>query len=142
MKKILVIIGCILLLVLGVYIWVLYPFSFFEARAALGEKKIVEINDRKVAYYVRGNGPRVLLSASLGREASDFNELVKDLNDAGFRTVCVESPGIGDTETLEKPTSLYEIAKDIKGVADHDIAKTGNVDNIALVGHAFGNRVM
>jgi len=142
MKKTLVIIGCILLLPLGEYIWILYPFSLLDARSAIGEKELVDIESRKVAYYVRGNGPRVLLAASLGREASDFNELVRDLNTAGFRTVSVAAPGIGDTDILEKPTSLYKIAKDIKSVADQDIAKTGNRETVALIGHAFGNRVM
>lgn len=142
MKKTLMYVGCILLLILAGYCWLLYPFSLMSARSAIGEKNMVTVGERQVAYYSNGKGPRVILAASLGREASDFNELVQDLNSAGFRTVSVEAPGIGDTDILEKPTSLYEIAKDIKAVADQDIAKTGNQDTIALIGHAFGNRVM
>ena len=142
MKKIMKYVGIIFLLALAGYSWLLYPFSLMSARSAVGEKDKVVVADRQIAYYSSGNGPRVILAASLAREASDFNELVQDLNNAGFRTVVVEAPGIGDSDILEKPTSLYEIAKDIKAVADDDVAKTGNEVTIALIGHAFGNRVM
>ena len=142
MKKIFAAIVCVLILALGIYAWILYPFSLLKARSAIGNRYLADVEGRQVAYYSSGDGPRVLLSASLGREASDFNELVRDLNNAGYRTVSVEAPGIGDTDILEKPTSLYQIAKDIKAVADQDIAETGNRETIALIGHAFGNRVM
>ena len=125
-----------------VYAWLLYPFSFLTARDAIGAENIATLNDRQVAYYVSGQGPRIVLAASLAREASDFNELVQDLNRVGYRTVCVEAPGIGATSEIEKPTSLYTIAGDINAAIDRDIKETGNTSTVALIGHAFGNRVM
>jgi len=134
--------GVLVFVALGIYVWLLYPFSLMEARPAIGEKKIAVSGNRAVIYYVRGEGPRILLAASLGREASDYNELTAELNSAGYRTISIEAPGIGGTDMLEKPTSLYEIAEDIKAVADQDISDTGKKETVALVGHAFGNRVM
>ncbi|MEM6723023.1 MAG: alpha/beta fold hydrolase [Bacteroidota bacterium] len=120
----------------------LYPFAFLTARPAVGKKNIAENGEREIAYYTSGEGPRVVLAASLGREASDFNELVNDLNQAGFRTITIEAPGIGDTDLLEKPISLYKMAEDVKSVTDRDIATTGDENTIALIGHAFGNRLV
>lgn len=64
------------------------------------------------------------------------------MNHAGFRTLTVEAPGIGGTDILEKPSSLYKIAEDIKAVSDQDNSATGNKYTIALIGHAFGNRLV
>ena len=65
MKKTLIVFGCIVLLVLAVYCWILYPFSLLSARAAIGEKGMATVGDRQVVYYSSGNGPRVILAASL-----------------------------------------------------------------------------
>ncbi len=142
MKKYLPIIALMLGGALCVYAWFLSPLSFTTARVAAGKMNVIKVGERRVAYYARGKGPRVILAASLAREASDFNELVMALNAAGYRTVCVEAPGIGATDLLPKPTSLYTIAKDVKAAADDDVAQTGSETTIALVGHAFGNRVV
>lgn len=75
-KKFWLIFITLLFSLLGIYIGLLYPFSFLTARSAIGEKQIVKIGEREVVYYANGKGPKVILVASLGREASDFNELV------------------------------------------------------------------
>lgn len=141
-KKIFITIATIVCLLLVIYIGLLYPFAFLSARLAIGDEQTIKNGEREVVYYSSGKGPRIVLAASLGREASDFNELVHDLNQAGYRTIAVEAPGIRGTDLLEKPTSLYEMAKDIKVVVDKDIADTGNENTLALIGHAFGNRLV
>ena len=141
-KKMLAVVLFVTIFSLGVYSFLLYPFAFLTARPAVGDKNIAKNGERKIEYYTKGEGPRVVLAASLGREASDFNELVKDLNQAGFRTITIEAPGIGDTDLLEKPINLYKMAEDIKAVTNRDIAITGNKNTTALIGHAFGNRLV
>ena len=79
--------GILIFIALGIYVFLLYPFSFMQARPATGEKRIVAAGNRTIAYYVSGTGQRILLAASLGREASDFNELIEALNSAGYRMV-------------------------------------------------------
>jgi len=128
---------------LAVYLGLLYPFAMLEARKPVGEtQSLVLANGNRMTWHVSGVGPRITLVASLGREASDFNELVSRLNRAGYRTVAVEAPGIGGSELLEKPISLYRLADDVAEIVHHDITETGNSETLLLIGHAFGNRVM
>jgi len=133
----------VLSIAMVIYIGLLYPFAMLEARKAVGETQSKLLaNGNRMTWHVSGTGPRITLVASLGREASDFNELVLSLNSAGYRTVAVEAPGIGGSELLEKPISLYRLADDVAQIIHQDIAATGNSETVLLIGHAFGNRVM
>lgn len=115
------------------------PFPDTEARPARGERLTAILDGDPITYYAEGSGPRVVLMASAGREASDFNELVGELINAGYRAVSVDAPGINGSAMLEDP-SLYNFATQIKAVIDVDTKAKGE-GPVFVIGHAFGNRV-
>ena len=53
--------------------------------------------------------------ASVGRPASDYNELVLSLSNMGFQTIAVEHRGIKNNKGLkEKNITLIDLASDLK----------------------------
>lgn len=109
------------------------------ARAPIGEYAIAEsVDGQSVAYYASGEGPRVVLLASLGRSISDFNELAQALNEAGYRTVAVESRGVGATPPGDEPYTLYDLGDDVEAALVADGAAPD--ERVHLIGHALGNR--
>ena len=113
------------------------PFPDSPARDAIGTEKSIDRDGRALAYYTSGTGRPVILLASAGREASDFNELAASLNEAGFRTIAVEAHGIRGSELPEGKFSLLDIAPDIEAVALEELKPQ---EQVAVIGHAFGNR--
>ena len=72
---------------------------------------------------------------------SDFNELVAALSDAGFRTLAVESRGIGQSAGGGPfaAGTLHELGQDVLIVLrDAGVPEDTPVD---VIGHDFGNRV-
>ena len=116
--------------------WV--PLPDTPARDTAGEMISVERDGRRLCYYVSGKGPPVILLASAGREVSDFNELVTTLNRAGYRTIAIEAPGIGNTPLPKGEPGLFDLADDVKVIARKELAAG---EKAAIIGHAFGNRV-
>lgn len=85
----------------------------------------------------------IVMIPSLGRSASDFNELAGQLAQAGYRSLLIEPRGMHDSTGL-KPSemTLFELAKDVKTIID--VERPGPVagePDIIVLGHAFGNRV-
>jgi len=115
--------------------------SIEEGRSAIGASKLAQRADARIEYHDRGQGEAVVLLASLARPASDFNELVSGLNAAGFRTLAIESRGIGwSTQAgLIGKWTFHDIAADIAVVLDD--AGLAAADRVHVVGHALGNRV-
>ena len=124
----------------GVFLMTRAPFPDTEARLAHGQQTTMARGDQMITYYTQGSGPRVVLMASAGREASDFNELVADLVKAGYRTVAIEAPGINGTSMLSDP-SLYSFATQVEAAIKNDTQAKGEGPAI-VIGHAFGNRVV
>ena len=122
----------------GIWLMTHSPFPSEPAREAIGQR----IQDQRMSqngtvYYFRGEGPRVVLSASAGRQASDFNELVLKLNEAGYKTITVEAPGID--QPLPKYLSLVNFASPLITASQHDMG-LDNRQPYVLIGHAYGNR--
>ncbi len=116
-----------------------------DARPALGQLHTVS-GVVPLQYYVQepaqatAQTETVVLVASLGRPASDFNELRSALAQAGYRTVAVESRGVTTWAGggLARYT-LQDLAGDIRtALADAGVPPQARVH---VVGHAFGNRV-
>lgn len=110
-------------------------------RAAIGEAKQADSAELGIEYYDAGAGDVVVLLASFARPASDFNELATALHGADFRTLAIESRGIGASEgggPRSRPT-LFDLAADVGAV----LRASGVADDtpVHVVGHAFGNRV-
>ena len=105
------------------------------ARPCEGEGRSIVRGGRRIGYFVRGAGPAVVLLPSLGREASDFNELTATL--AGDRrTIAIDPPGIGLSDLPTGPVSLFDLADDVAAVIQAEQAAPAIV-----IGHAFGNRL-
>jgi pimeloyl-ACP methyl ester carboxylesterase len=73
----------------------------------------------------------VVLLPSLGRPASDFDELCTLLRTAGFHTLSIDPP-----RSLPGEPTLHDLAQYV--IASIDIAE---IASFHLVGHAFGNRL-
>jgi pimeloyl-ACP methyl ester carboxylesterase len=87
-------------------------------------------------FLVDGQGPAILMIASLGRGASDFDDLSRRLVAAGFTTVRPEPRGIGKSAGPTNNITLHDLAADAAAVI-------GALDGkpVIVIGHAFGQRV-
>nr|WP_070961324.1 alpha/beta hydrolase [Hyphomonas sp. Mor2] len=120
------------------------PQPFEKAREAVGTASILPLapegSDREAAveYYeltaTESDLPTIVMFASAGREASDFNELAGALNAAGYPILMIEAPGIGRSVASSPAPNLYGLARDAHGVFE-------NRGPVIFIGHAFGNRV-
>tara|TARA_B110000438_G_scaffold250949_1_gene255086 strand:+ start:1154 stop:1588 length:435 start_codon:yes stop_codon:yes gene_type:complete len=72
----------------------------------------------------------------LGRGASDFDFLGKELAKNGFKVICPEPRGIGKSNSNFKKLTMKVMAKDIAIVVKERAGKSATV-----IGHAFGQRV-
>ena len=87
------------------------------ARPAVGDARRAFAGRAIIEYYASGPGENavVVLFPSFARSAADFNELVRDLAAAGFRTLAVQPRGIqGSTLPSGNPT-YHAYAADLSG---------------------------
>lgn len=135
----------LILLVAMAVAWVAAFALADDARPAVGVAATTQ-GPHPTRFYVTQPQPMkpgvetVVLLASLGWPASDFNELVNALTAAGYRTVAVESRGImqwsgGGFSSF----SLHDLADDVQRVVTQVTAS--DREPVHLIGHAFGNRV-
>ena len=130
-------IGLLLLLAAGVWVNSLRPAPNVKAREAVGEK-VTHYNDPyHITLYYSGpkDGSNIILLASAGREASDFNELVKELNSNGYKTVSIESHGINKSKILLENANLSNF-----GFHASYGLKLSTPEPV-IIGHAYGNRI-
>ena len=85
---------------------------------------------------VRGSGPLVVLIPSLGRGASDFDDLAGRIASAGFMAVAINPRGVGRSVGPD-PRDLADCGQDVAEV----IGQLSPAAPAAVIGHAFGNRV-
>jgi pimeloyl-ACP methyl ester carboxylesterase len=78
----------------------------------------------------------VVLLASLGRGAGDFDDLAARLAAAGFRALAPEPRGIGASSGPLEGVTLADLADDVAAVL-----RALTDGQATVVGHAFGNRV-
>jgi pimeloyl-ACP methyl ester carboxylesterase len=95
-----------------------------------------------VEVLLRGKGPLVVLLPSLGRGATDFDDLSARIAAAGFRAAAINPRGIGKSKG---PTarSLADYARDVFEVITALQTGRGQVQvkPVVLIGHAYGNRL-
>ena len=138
MKKILTGLTAVLAISGAIFYIFWMPLPNNPARDAIGIEKSVNRDDRAVAYYISGKGKPIILLASAGREASDFNELAASLNIIGYRTIAIEAHGIKGSSLPEGAFNLFDMADDVKAVV---AAEVKDNEKLTVIGHAFGNRV-
>ena len=107
-----------------------------KARGAIGQIFKAEApTGAKLVWYEIGEGRPIVMFASAGREASDFNELAQALADAGYKSILVEAPGIGGAVAGQMKPSLFDLAQDIAPIIERQD------QDVIVLGHAFGNRL-
>lgn len=94
------------------------------------QRRTVEHDGHRLATYVWGNGPTVLMVHGWHGYSGHFVDFVEPLIHAGFRVVAFDAPAHGDTPGTS--TSLPEIAKAMMHLA----AQFGPLH--AVVTHSFG----
>ena len=109
------------------------------ARPTQGEQKNVAGAAGSIRYYTSGpaSAQVVALIPSFARSASDFNELVGNLNRGGYRTVAIQPRGIDGSELPNLQGTLHDYAKDLRAALDNE----GIDEPVVVLGHAFGNRI-
>ena len=100
---------------------------------ALAETRTARNGEAAIEYQIDGQGPAVLMIASLGRPASDFDELSASLVAAGYSTIRPQPRGIGGSTGPMNGLSLRDLAADAMAAADDG--------PIIVIGHDFGQRV-
>lgn len=108
--------------------------SLLAGASASAEVRQVQRGDAVIEYLIDGRGPPVLMLASLGRPAADFDDLSAKLVAAGYTTIRPEPRGIGGSKGPMKGLTLRDLAADALATAPAD-------GPLVVVGHAFGQRV-
>ncbi len=90
----------------------------------------------RIRAFVRGTGPTVVMLAGMGRPPGDLEAFGKTIADAGYRVALTEYRGIGESTGPLGNITFHDLAKDVAAVID----RVGGAP-VALVGHAFGNRI-
>lgn len=145
MRKTLSAVALLLLLAAGVVVNSPRPAPNLKAREAVGERTLISAQltpgrpiTANIEYYASGNGQRIILLPSLGREASDFNELAVKLNKAGYRTLALEHQGIA---TASRPfADMNGTAFPIFKVLENE-GYLDDKESFYIIGHAYGNRI-
>lgn len=127
---------------LGIALAVFAGFALRDlpGRDAVGTPRLADMAGRnEIEYFDSGlpSADTVVLLPSFGRAAADFNELVRTLNSAGFRTLAVQFRGVGRSQLSLESADLFDYAEDVHHVLEH----AGSTRQVRLIGHAFGNRV-
>ncbi len=107
------------------------------AGAAEPERLLVQHGPARIEVLGEGRGPVILLLASLGRGAEDFDGIAPRLAAAGFRVIRPEPRGIGRSEGPMEALTLYDLAGDAAAA----VAAEGGQQRVIVAGHAFGNWV-
>ena len=109
------------------------------AREARGARRTARSGDAEIHYFASGDeaAPTIALLPSYARSASDFNELVSELNGAGYRTLAMQPRGIDGSTLPGLSVTLHTYAEDLRALLDAE----GVAEPVTLIGHAYGNRV-
>ena len=89
----------------------------------------------RIEYYAQGRGPLVVLLPSLGRGATDFDEIRARLAPA-CRVVAPQPRGIGGSCGPLRGVTLHDYARDVACVIEEE-----GCGPAIIGGHAFGNFV-
>lgn len=121
---------------LGLACSAVVPASQVKAEVGRPRLLIAANGPARLKVRVQGRGPGVLMLPSLGRGASDFDDLAARLTRAGFTAIRPEPRGIGGSTGPLETISLDDLADDAAAAI---VAARGG--SVVAVGHAFGNRV-
>jgi pimeloyl-ACP methyl ester carboxylesterase len=89
------------------------------------------------AYGAEGS-PRILLIHGWPLNRGIWSEVAPRLADAGFRVICPDLPGFGESPPL--PTDRWTVEAFADEVAE--FVRHGGTDRVAVAGHSFGGYVV
>lgn len=113
----------------------LAPHSCAAAQRWPAECRRISVCDEvEILAYVQGKGPVIVLLPSLGRGATDMEELALPLCDAGYRVLRPEPRGHGGSTGPLEGKTLHDWAGDIAAVIRSETDAP-----VWVVGHAHGN---
>lgn len=107
-----------------------------KQQAGWRRSRNVRRGDALIHVTLEGDGPPIVLLPSLGRGASDFDDLSARLAGAGYLVVRPDPRGIGRSRGSLDGLTMQTLADDVAAVI-RDLGR----DPVVVVGHAFGNRV-
>jgi pimeloyl-ACP methyl ester carboxylesterase len=102
----------------------------------MAQSRVIEGRGVALEVLVEGEGPLVVMLASLGRPAQDFDDLALRLAKAGYTAVRPQPRGIGRSRGPMTGLSLADLAGDVALVME----SLGGGPSV-VIGHAFGQRV-
>ena len=105
------------------------------ANSAFAETRTARNGDTTIEYQIDGKGPVILMIPSLGRGASDFDDLSSRLVAAGYTTIRPQPRGMAASAGKMKDITLNDLAADAMAAVPADSGP------IVVIGHAFGQRV-
>jgi pimeloyl-ACP methyl ester carboxylesterase len=97
---------------------------------------VLERGQVRIAVRACGAGPLVVMLPSLGRGSGDFADIAQRVASAGYRVLCPDPRGIGQSRGPLHDLTLHDYARDVAAVIEHE----GGGPAI-VAGHAFGNFV-
>jgi pimeloyl-ACP methyl ester carboxylesterase len=101
-------------------------------------EQIIEANGLVLEIDLQGAvGPLVVLEPAIGRGAADFSDLSSALVRSGYRAAAVNPRGAGRSRGPLEGLTLHDLAADLARIIE---ALQGAP--AAVIGHAFGNRVV
>lgn len=95
----------------------------------------VVINGLKICYTDSGSGIPVLLLHGWGSSSDVYKGITAALSDR-CRTVCMNFPGCGGSDTMKQPWNLQDYCDLVV-----KFANAVNLENPILIGHSHGGRV-
>ncbi len=97
------------------------------------EKRFTNLADgSRVAYYVTGSGPGVILIHGFGEDHSVWNLQVNHLCNK-YKVVCIDLPGTGESFHPGKGLSMTDFAQAIRSIIVAEAVKS-----FVLIGHSMG----
>jgi hypothetical protein len=100
--------------------WIALAILAMESQTgARAEDRVISTpSGGNVELYTEGAGPVILMIPSLGRGASDFDDLARRVTSAGFTAVRPEPRGIGKSIGPMSKITLHDLAADAAAVIE------------------------
>lgn len=97
--------------------------------------KYINFKGRKIAYTSEGKGITVVLLHGFCEDSSVWDEFKTDLLEESFRVICIDLPGFGASELLDK------VSIEIQATLVQEVFQALTLDPFILIGHSMGGYI-
>lgn len=112
----------------------MYPS--FMATTSTPQTHYLQVDGGRIAYDVRGTGPTLVLLPGMGDLRSSYRFLAPRLEAAGYRVVCVDLRGHGDSDATFPSYGDADTASDVVALLEHLDAPATLIGNSMSAGAA------